>query len=57
MEMDSGQVLTFKTTPVNVAILMAFQEKGRFMYHCIVFVKEFETLDIIIQTILFADYN
>ena len=29
IEMDSGQVVTFKTTPINVAIIMAFQRKGR----------------------------
>jgi len=28
IEMDSGNTVTFKTSPVNVAIIMAFQEQG-----------------------------
>ena len=29
IEMDSGSVTTYRTSPVNVAIIMAFQEKGQ----------------------------
>lgn len=31
IEMDSGTITTYKTSPVNVAIIMAFQEKGLFV--------------------------
>ena len=28
IELDSGKTVSFKTSPINVAVMMAFEEKG-----------------------------